>query len=57
MQADRTNNVRHIRHAGRIIDASWHKGRVAYYVVQGSPGRFYSLGVAKEIAEALSRRK
>lgn len=46
----------HIRHAGRMIDASFVKGsngaEVEYYVVEGSMGRFYSLDVAKEIAES-----
>lgn len=46
----------HIRHAGLLIDASFVKGsngtEVEYYVVQGCSGRYYSLDVAKEIAEA-----
>lgn len=43
----------HIRHAGKMIDASFRKdGSVEYYVVEGGIGRFYSLAVAKEIAEA-----
>jgi len=46
----------HIRHAGLFIDASFVKGsngtEVEYYVVEGGIGRFYSLAVAKEIAEA-----
>jgi hypothetical protein len=47
----------HIRHAGLMIDASFNKdGSVDYYVVQGGPGRFYSLAVAKEIAEGRARR-
>jgi hypothetical protein len=48
----------HIRHAGVMIDASFRRdGSVEYYVVEGSSGCFYSLSAAKEIAEALSRRK
>lgn len=46
-------NARHIRHAGLMIDASFAKdGTIEYYVVEGSIGRFYSLAVAKEIAES-----
>ena len=42
----------HIRHAGLMIDASFNKdGSIAYYVVERGIGRFYSLAVAKEIAE------
>ncbi len=48
--------VAHHRHAGRMIDTSFAKdGTVDYYVVQGSRGRFYSLAVAKEIAEGLAK--
>ena len=51
----------HIRHKGVFIDASFLKGSkgaiVEYYVVQGSCGRFYSLEVAKEIAEGIAARK
>ena len=44
---------RHIRHAGLMIDASFAKdGSIAYYVVEGGIGRFYSLAIAKEIAES-----
>ena len=44
--------TRHIRHHGLMIDASFRKdGTVEYYVVQHGLGRFYSLEVAKEIAE------
>lgn len=47
----------HIRHAGLFIDASFNKdGSVAYYVVQGGIGQFYSLDIAKEIAEGRARR-
>lgn len=50
----------HIRHAGLFIDASFVEGsngtEVEYYVVQGNHGRFYSLDVAKEIAEARARK-
>jgi hypothetical protein len=47
----------HIRHKGIMIDASWNKnGAIDYYVVSGSMGRFYSLSVAKEIAEAVANR-
>lgn len=43
----------HTRHAGLMIDASFKcDGSVEYWVVEGGPGRFYSLAVAKEIAEA-----
>jgi len=49
----------HIRHAGRMIDASFRPKSngmiVDYYVVQGSKGRFYSLAVAEEIAEGLAK--
>ena len=48
----------HIRHHGVIIDASFNKaGGVHYYVVQGGNGRYYGLHIAKEIAEAIARRK
>ena len=51
----------HIRHNGVMIDASFLKGSkgavVEYYVVEGSAGRFYSLEVAKEIAEYRAARK
>ncbi len=48
----------HIRHAGLMIDASFNKaGGVDYYVVEGGAGRFYSLAVAKEIAEHRAERK
>lgn len=48
----------HIRHHGLIIDASFNKaGSVDYYVVEGGIGRFYSLEVAKEIAEHRAARK
>lgn len=47
----------HIRHAGLMIDASFNKdGSVAYYVVQGGIGQFYTLAIAKEIAESRARR-
>lgn len=53
-----TRPAAHIRHAGLLIDASFNKaGGVDYYVVQGGPGRFYSLAVAKEIAEHRAKRK
>lgn len=51
-----SNPAAHIRHAGRMIDASFVKGsngaEVEYYVVEGGIGRFYSLAIAKEIAES-----
>ena len=48
----------HIRHAGLMIDASFNKaGGVDYYVVERGPGRFYTLAVAKEIAEHRAKRK
>jgi hypothetical protein len=48
----------HIRHHGVMIDASFRKdGTVEYYVVQGGAGRYYGLHIAKEIAEAVARRK
>ena len=51
-------NARHIRHAGLMIDASFRKdGTIEYYVVEGNIGRFYSLEVAKEIAEARAARR
>lgn len=47
----------HIRHAGLMIDASFRKdGTVEYYVVEKGIGKFYSLAVAKEIAEARAVR-
>jgi len=47
-----TKPARHIRHHGLMIDASFRKdGTVEYYVVEKGHGRFYSLEVAKEIAE------
>lgn len=50
--------ARHIRHHGLMIDASFRKdGSVEYYVVEGGLGRFYSLEVAKEIAEHRAARK
>ena len=60
--ANATNlTARHIRHHGVMIDASFAKasrGKVIdYYVVQGSSGRFFSLDVAKEIAEGIAARK
>lgn len=49
---NRKNNAAHIRHAGLMIDASFNKdGSIAFYVVEKGFGRFYSLAVAKEIAE------
>lgn len=51
------NTDRHIRHCGIMIDASFAKdGSIEYYVVEGGIGKFYSLAVAKEIAEARARR-
>lgn len=48
----------HQRHKGVMIDASFRKdGSVAYYVVAGSSGRFYSLSVAQEIAEAIAKKR
>ena len=48
----------HIRHHGLMIDASFRKdGTVEYYVVEKGQGRFYSLDVAKEIAEHRAARK
>ena len=51
----------HIRHNGVIIDASFKRGSkgaiVEYYVVEGSLGRFYTLDVAKEIADHRAKRK
>lgn len=47
----------HTRHAGLMIDTSYNRdGSVDYYVVEGGIGRFYSLSVAKEIAEARAAR-
>ena len=41
-----------------MIDASFRKdGTVEYYVVEKGHGRFYSLDVAKEIAEHRAARK
>lgn len=52
------NTDRHIRHAGLMIDASFRKdGTIEYYVVERGIGRFYSLEVAKEIAEHRAARK
>lgn len=46
------NTERHIRHHGLMIDASFRKdGSVEYYVVEKGLGKFYSLDVAKEVAE------
>jgi len=51
------NSAAHIRHAGLFIDASFNKdGSIAYYVVERGIGRFYSLAVAKEIAEYRARK-
>lgn len=48
----------HVRHAGLLIDASFRKdGTVELYVVERGPGRFYSLAVAKEIAEGRAARR
>lgn len=51
----------HIRHKGIMIDASYLKGSngmvVEYYVVEGSIGHFFSLEVAKEIAEYRAAKK
>lgn len=48
----------HTRHHGIMIDTSFRKdGTAEYWVVQGSGGRFYSLAVAKEIAEGIAKRK
>lgn len=53
-----TSTAPHIRHKGLFIDASFNKdGSIAYYVVEGGKGRFYSLEVAKEIAAARAERK
>ena len=47
----------HYRHKGSMIDASFNKdGSIAYYVVEGGHGRFYSLDVAKEIAASRAER-
>lgn len=52
------DGIRHIRHAGLMIDASFAKdGSIEYYVVERGHGRFYSLDVAKEIAEARAGRR
>ncbi len=46
----------HIRYKGIMIDASFAKdGSIEYYVVEGGIGRFFSLAVAKEIADARSK--
>lgn len=48
----------HIRRHGLMIDASFRKdGTVEYYVVEKGHGRFYSLDVAKEIAEHRAAHK
>ena len=47
----------HLQHEGIWIDASWKAGKIEFYVVFGSSGRFYSLDAAKEIAEAIAERK
>jgi hypothetical protein len=53
-----TKQSAHIRHMGIMIDASFNKdGSIAFYVVEGGFGRFYSLNVAKEIAEGRARAK
>lgn len=50
-------DLRHIRHHGVMIDASFNKsGEIDYYVVEGGSGRFYTLEVAKEVAESRARR-
>lgn len=42
----------HIRHHGLMIDASFRKdGTIEYYVVEKGHGKFYSLAIAKEVAE------
>ncbi len=47
---------RHIRHCGVMIDASFNRdGSISHYVVEGGIGHFYSLEIAKEIAEHRSR--
>lgn len=47
-----TNQPRHIRHHGLMIDASFRKdGTVDYYVVERGLGRFATLEIAKEVAE------
>lgn len=51
-----TERDRHIRHAGLMIDASF-AGSIEYYVVEKGIGRFYSLAVAKEIAESRVARR
>lgn len=54
----RRNNAAHIRHAGLMIDASFNKdGSIAFYVVEKGNGKFYSLEVAKEIAEGRAKEK
>lgn len=57
-----TTNPAHIRHHGVMIDASYKGGTrrnpstdIEYYVVEGGPGRFYTLDAAKEIAEYRAR--
>lgn len=47
----------HVRHAGLMIDASWKDGAVEFYVVEGGPGRFHTLTIAKEIAEGRAARR
>lgn len=51
----------HIKHHGIHIDTSFKRGsngtEADYWVVQGSGGRFYSLKVAKEVAEGIANRK
>ncbi len=54
----KADGIRHIRHAGLMIDASFRKdGSIEYYVVERGTGRFHTLEAAKEIAEARSKRK
>ncbi len=44
--------IRHYRHHGLMIDASFRKdGSVEYYVVERGLGRFATLEIAKEVAE------
>ena len=60
-EADADRPTAHYKHKGIHIDTSYVPGskgtKVDYYVVQGSSGRFYSLEVAKEIAEGIAERK
>ena len=50
--ANATNQPRHIRHHGLMIDASFNRaGEIEYWVVEKGHGRFHTLEVAKEIAE------